>query len=977
MRFQILGPLEVLDDRGREVALGGPKQRAVLTILLLHAGEVLGTERLIDELWGETPPKSAANTLQVYVSNLRKAIGAGVLTSHHGGYRLERSEVELDVAAFEQPVAEARTALNSGDPGGAHRLLVRALSLWRGEPLTEFAYEAFAQGEIARLLEARTQAIELRIDALLAMGGDAGLVGELEGLIREHPLRERLRGQLMLALYRAGRQADALEAYQQARGRLVDELGIEPGEELRALQAAILTQDPSLAVTASASGGSDALDRGSLPRRVRPLVGRDRELRELGTLLSDPAVPLVTLTGTGGIGKTALALEAARQAREAFPDGVTVIWLASIENEQLVLGEFARAVNVTPAPDEPLLDALVRVLGGQERLLLVDNFEHLLGAATAVATLATEARRLKLLVTSRAPLRVSAERVLAVAPLEVPDEHTVALREAPAAALFIERAAGGDPSYSMSPADEDAIGELCRYLGGLPLALELAAARATVLSPGTILERLRLSFDTLGPAPRDAPARQRSLWATIEWSTNLIEPAERALFARLSAFSGGFTAEAAEALCRDVELNVTDGLTTLLDQGLIHRVPARQGTRLSMLAPIRAYARERLHGDPHQEAVLLAFAEYCATLAEEAGVGMTGPAQVHWIERIDDERANLRAVMHAAESPAELTSALRIVGALPEYWLTRAAALDDGWLAAVLDRYRDDPGTRARALYVLAVRTAQRGERQAAADAFSECLDLFDRVGNQRFALLTQARLSYVLHLLGAEEEAARLREHARVALQSEPDPLTRAQAQDWLVWRDTAEPDELRAAAAALLEAAEAAGNVVLVAAMNLSLGVHAMLAGDFPQARMKLERAMACAHPAWGDAIDPPIQANLGQVALYEGRTREARERLTEAARGAVRLGEPDKLQEVLIGLASAVACDGDEVRAGRLLAAARIVFEGHLSPEADAMQQRFLADVAPKPDDGGLRPGAPVGMRELEALLGEALKRSSSVS
>jgi predicted ATPase/DNA-binding SARP family transcriptional activator len=971
MRFQILGPFAVRDGQGHELALGGPKQRAVLAILLLQAGQVVATERLIDELWGESPPRSAANTLQVYVSNLRKALGDGVLTTRPAGYQLEPSAVELDAEEFSDLVTEARRALKGGDPASAHRLLVRALGLWRGAPLAEFAYEQFAQGEIARLEEARITASEDRIDALLAIGGDAGLVADLERLIRDHPLRERLRGQLMLALYRSGRQADALEAYREARQRLVDELGIEPGEELRSLQAAILNQDPSLVVPTPPTDASDAADLGVLPRRARPVIGREVELRELASLLTDPDVSLLTLTGTGGLGKTTLALEAARNARSAFPDGVTVIWLASAVDDQQVVGEFARVLGITPAPEEPTLDALVRVLRGQERLLIVDNFEHLLPAAPAIATLADECPKLKLLVTSRAPLRVSPERVFVVAPLAIPDPGAGAVRDSAAAALFIERAASGDPSYQLAEADEEPLGELCRYIGGVPLALELAAARAPVLSVASILERLRHSSEDLGPAPRDAPERQRSLRATIEWSTNLIEPEERALFARLSVFGGGFTAEAAEAVSGDLEISVMNGLSTLLDQGLIHRVPARQGTRLAMLEPIRDYAREQLRADPRYSDVLLAFAEHFATFAENAAAGLASHDQVRWIERLDDEQANLRAVMYGASSDSELEAGLRIAGALVDYWLMRVLSLDiDGWLAPVLARHRGELPVRARALYALAVRAYGKGDLRLAADSLAECLHISDQLGIGQLALLCDARLAWIFHVLAADVPASAHRERAWARLATEPDPIVRAQAQDWLVFRGEADRGEVRASLEAYHRAAEAAGDVLRQASTSLSLGVEAMMAGEYTVARDWLERSHEFMRPTWGHQLDGAIDANLGQIALYEGKRGEARDRLADAARAAVHLGEPDKLQEVLVGLAAVAASEGDEARAGRLFAAARGVYDGAMSQEAEALRQQYLADIPAPAEPAPIAPGSPIGMRELSAILGEPI-------
>jgi YVTN family beta-propeller protein len=296
LAFRMLGPLEVVDAE-RPVALGGPKQRALLAILLLGRGEVISSDRLIDQLWGERPPATAAKTLQGYVSHLRKALGDEVLLTRGGGYLLTTAPEQVDAERFETIVADARRALAVGDASGARRLLGEALGLWRGEPLADLGYEPFAQSEIARLEEARLAALEDRIDADLALGHHRDLVGELEGLLEAHPNRDRLRGELMLALYRSGRQTDALEVYR--RGRLsLDELGLEPGPELRRLEQRILTHDPTLAA----------------PATVEPAVeptGRERRARRRGRVLiaaggalllaAAIAAVVVVLTGGGGV----------------------------------------------------------------------------------------------------------------------------------------------------------------------------------------------------------------------------------------------------------------------------------------------------------------------------------------------------------------------------------------------------------------------------------------------------------------------------------------------------------------------------------------------------------------------------------------------------------------------------------------------------------------------------------------------------
>src|SRR6266540_2369781 len=322
-QFSLLGPLSVTLD-GAPIALGGQKRRALLAVLLLDANHVVSRDRLIDALWGEDPPDTARNTIQVYVSQLRKLLPEGVLETAAPGYKLVIEPEAVDLFEFMRLSEEGRTALGTGDAAGAADALRAALALWRGAPLADFAWEPFAQTEIVRLEELRLAALEDRIEADLSLGRHGQLIAE-------HPLRERLRGQLMLALYRSGRQADALAVYQRARRTMVDELGIEPGESLRRLERSILAHDPSL--NAPQAGATS-------PRRVptppTPLLGRERELAALADLVRNEDTRLVTLTGTGGIGKTRLALELVRRLAPEFHNGSAVATLATVRDPALV-----------------------------------------------------------------------------------------------------------------------------------------------------------------------------------------------------------------------------------------------------------------------------------------------------------------------------------------------------------------------------------------------------------------------------------------------------------------------------------------------------------------------------------------------------------------------------------------------------------------------------------------------------------------
>ena len=399
--FEVLGPLE-LRVAGESVPVGGPKQRALLALLVLRANEVFPRDELVEELWLGNPPSTAVNALQGYVSDLRQAFaavknpgfGPDRLVTRAPGYVLGVEAGELDLDVFERLATEARGDLDDRRPAAAAPKLHEALELWRGPPLAEFSSELL-HAERRRLEELRLAALEDRVDADLALGRHAELVVELTGLVTEYPLRERFRGQLMVALYHAGRQADALDVYWNTRRTLVDELGIEPSMTLQRLHQAILRQDPSLEPALAPPRA--VARRVDVPAPAVPLVGRASELADIGRSLRTEDIRLVTLTGPGGIGKTRLAIEVARSLVDGFDDGVAFVALDSLRDPALVVPTIGRALGLAK-PDE--LEAYVR---DRNLLLALDNLEHLLGAAPALGGLLADAPRLKLLVTSRAP----------------------------------------------------------------------------------------------------------------------------------------------------------------------------------------------------------------------------------------------------------------------------------------------------------------------------------------------------------------------------------------------------------------------------------------------------------------------------------------------------------------------------------------------------------------------------------------------
>ena len=519
--------------------------------------------------------------------------------------------------------------------------------------------------EAARIEELRLHALEQKIEAELALGRHDDVVPELERLIGEHPLRERLRAQLMLALYRAGRQAEALQAYQDARSTLVEELGIEPGPELQRLERQILNQDPALAAPSAMVAAA------RLPTPPTPLIGREREIEEVTALLRRPEVRLVTLTGTGGTGKTRLAIQAAAGLLDAFADGVVFVGLAPLQDPDARPAD--RRAGARGRRNEwrhARRGSRPAALRNRELLLVFDNFEHLLAAAPSVADIAAGAAGVKLLVTSRAPLRLSAEHVYPVSPLATPAgaEDVERLLQCESVALFETRAQAVRPDFAVTSANAGAVADVCRALDGLPLAIELAASRVGALPPAAMRRRLDHRLKLLVGGAQDAPERQRTLRATIDWSYELLEQAEQRLFVRLAVFAGGCTIEAAQSVCGD-DLDAVDGLASLTDKGLTRLEGSDEEPRFTMLETIREYAAERLELSEEASTLHRRHAEHFLALAEEAEPNLIGVgSHAEWLDRLERDHDNFRAAVDWLEASGDSGGALRLTAALWRFW---------------------------------------------------------------------------------------------------------------------------------------------------------------------------------------------------------------------------------------------------------------------------------------------------------------------
>ena len=479
----------------------------------------------------------------------------------------------------------------------------------------------------------------------MALGRDGELVVELRQLTGEHPWRERLHGQLMLALYRSGRQADALETFSRARDVLVEQLGIEPGAELTDLHQAILTQDREL----DGPSVSPLPDRRStLPAPPNRTIGRDRELAAVGEWLRASSVRLLTFTGPGGVGKTRLALEAARAFEADFADGAYLVSLAGVLHAEDVPAAIVESLAIVSLAGESAAQAVERFLGAKHLLLVVDNCEHLSGAAPFIGGLPSVCPALTVLATSREPLNVQAEQRYPVSPLALPVPGTRAdpdvLADVDAVALFCERARARDPAFDLSEGNAAAVAEICRRLDGLPLAIELAAARCGLLAPGEIAERLEEALGALGAGSRDAPARQRTLRATIDWSHDLLTADEQAAFAHFAVFAGGATIEAAESVT-GATLDVLDRLVA--KSLLVRRPQAHLPTRLAMLETIHAYATERFATTDDAEVIRERHYRHFLALAERHGTdqALLGADGKQHLARLDAEAENLKAAL--------------------------------------------------------------------------------------------------------------------------------------------------------------------------------------------------------------------------------------------------------------------------------------------------------------------------------------------
>jgi predicted ATPase/DNA-binding SARP family transcriptional activator len=889
MQFGILGPLEVARD-GQPLSITAPMQRAVLAALLLDAGRVLSTDRLVERLWGALPPKTARVTLQTYVLRLRRALGPQVIRTRAPGYLVDVPPQDLDLHRFDALVDRARALRSENSAAPAAAVLDEALRLWRGQALADVGSDHLRRTEGVQLEERRLRAVEERTDIGLELGEHAVLVDRLRRLVAEHPLRERLHGQLMLALYRAGQPGEALLAYRDARRALVTELGIEPGRELQELQAAVLDRDPALdlaapqrrppgwsaaprahriarpiARAAPRSPGAVATvprpvpapaaepDHPGGPEQLTRFVGRVREAGEVLRLIG--GIRLLTITGPAGCGKSRLVEHVLHQPGFG---AYHLVQLAGLADPARLSGAVATELGLRPDGD------LVEQLRGRAAVVVLDNCEHLVDACAGLAVrLLTGCPGIRLLVTSREPLAVPGEHRMRLAPLPTPragPRSAVGAHPDDATALFLDRAAAARPGFAVTSHLAPYVEDIVRRLDGMPLAIELAAARLDALPIEEVAAQLDDQLGLLTGGSRTGRPDHRTLRRAVEWSYALLEPDERRLFRELSVFAGGFTAAAAAGVCtrpgRDTD--VFELLADLAVKSMVMVEPGARAVRYRLLEPLRQFARHRL--------------DSCGGLAERrrrhaAHFRLWAPAAD--AEAVAAEEDNLREAMSWFMARGHL-------GAATE-------------LAAVLDRSRpytgaSPPADRAATHRELAVPgsfAAGRGRYAAAASLYRRALRPARAGGG------LHAAAEYLILL--AELEAVTGRPEAAYPL--------------------------LDRAARLYLTLDDATG----LATATLQRGELEAAHGDHTVARALLadagERLRLLDVPA-GTAR---AQLALGRLALADGSPGAATAPLIAALVTFHRVGDRDRLATTLEHLATA---SRDPVRAATLLGAAELL-------------------------------------------------------
>ncbi len=976
IRLDVLGPLEVsVDEKTVDIRRGIP--RSIIVALVLRAREVVSAGALAELVWADEQPRNPVNALQLQISYLRKRLGGSAagqpIVTRPGGYVLMVDDADIDARRFERLVRDAGQ-LAASSLAASLELYETALGMWRGAAFADVLGEPFIVGEATRLEEMRLSALEERTGVLLGMGRHTELVGELISLVNEHPLRERLQGHLLVALYRSGRQADALRAFGRARAILVDELGIDPGPDLRRIEQQILTQDPDLdwrspiegppadlapPSTSPLSSAVSTRPGGALPMPVTPLIGREVERVKVLQLLGRSRV--VTLTGPGGGGKSRLALEVAHDVLNHAADeaGASLgeVWfvdLGPVDEPDQVASTVAAALGVPTLPGEDVSITVATSLATRHGLLVLDTCEHVVaGAASLVSQVLRSARDVEVLATSRRPLGVNGEIAWPVPPLALAPPDITSVADAlsyAAVALFADRAAAVHPDFAITDTDLGHVVAICLALDGLPLAIELAAARSDMLSPGVIRQRLEHRFDLLVDGARDVAARQQTLRAAVDWSADLLDDHQRRFFARLAVFPATFDLDAAATVAG--EQGGDDPLRILTDLVRQSMVTVAGPDRFRLLDTLRAYASELL-ADLDADATGQRHALHYLALAERGEVGVRGADQVHWLDQLRRSVPHQRAALEWLLSTDDAEGAARLAGALGWFWVL------DGMLADAhhhLGQIVDLPGlsdrTRAKVSWTLALAAASLGDLQRCRTLGAMTADLGRSVDDKAITGYGLNAQAVAMWAFGELDESAAMHEQAIGHFEATADVwgigVCRVLRARTAVDAGAENAEELTSRA---VEAARDTGDGHIIGIALEQLARVALNNHDPARASCLVEESLT-AHETIGYPEGMLSSLHLlGRAELAKGAPTHAREHHLRALAIAVRIGHIAGTIEALDGLTAVAFVLDDKQLASRL---AQVVeaerSERRLPRRADeaAMFNTLLAEVT-APENG----------------------------
>jgi predicted ATPase/DNA-binding SARP family transcriptional activator len=940
--FGLLGPTEVVGEAG-EVPIHGAVRRRLLVRLLIVPNRPVLVERLQEDLWEGEPPASAASTLKSHVSLLRRSLGPDRLSHNNGAYLLRVGPDEVDVTQFEGDAARGLDLLRDGRARDAAGALRQGLDRWRGRALVDAADTSWGEPESVRLEELRAAVLEAWLDARLALGETGEVVAEAEAAVAEHPLREGLWAKLISALYLSGRQADALRAYQRVRERLGEELGIAPSRELVALESAILRQDPVMVRVASPPHSIPSRPPATLPPELTSFVSRPKEQADLAGLLARGG--LVTLTGAGGTGKTRLAVRAAREGGTGY-DNVWFCDLAPLDDASRITGEVSSTIGCVEQAGIDLSETVSQRLAEGANLLILDNCEQVLDAAAALALrLIKTAPDLRLIVTSRSPLGIAGESVYRVPSMSVPAEaadvdQVLAFESV---RLFVERAESQQPTFSLDEDNCTAVVAVCARLDGIPLALELAAARLRTMTVTDIERRLNDRFELLTVGSRGAPGRQQTLRALIDWSYDLMDGRERSTLRRLSVFAGGFDMAGAEAVAAfEGPPSVFDIVGSLVDKSLLQADTTGVTARYRLLETVREYAAAKLSSNEEQRARAV-HARHFVELADAAAPHFSGSGQTQWRRRLEPDDDNLRVAFGTLLAAPEPQEVLRFGAAVSKFWNSRGLYGDEmDLLEAALDHTGAADPTPARGAVLTAAGYLlfRRGAAARAQLRLDEALRIGRAIGSPSLCADALRTMAWVADRRGDHAASVALAAEAVTEALSSGESHLIARAYDVrAAATQNADPEGARSDYAEALKYCGTAGDGLGEASTLNNLAILELEQGNHQAARAYFNEALAICNGVRDVALVPFLDYGVGLAAILDDDCQASEPAFVGALHGARRTGQRSLVAYALLGIGVTRAFTGREVDAANLLGASSALF-GELGEQPEPIEASLRA-------------------------------------